>query len=81
MDSLAGVNGEHIRPGKLMGQKTADDFAAIHAHNGVDGDVVGIVLGEFLSRCFRHQMVVLHLGDINVVIDVGVASGKVAVGN
>ncbi|MFR9189171.1 MAG: hypothetical protein ACLVL7_02150 [Anaerotruncus massiliensis (ex Togo et al. 2019)] len=64
--------------GELLRQERADDLAAVHADDRVDGLLIGVVLRERDGRLARHHEIVLHHRDVDVVVDVGMARDKVA---
>ena len=81
IDGAVGVHVRNAGPGQLAGHARAHDLRAVQAQDGID-DGGGVVIGcQFKGGFPGFGQAVLGEGEVDVIIDMAVAGGKVAVGH
>ena len=77
IDGLVGVHVYIAVAGQLAGHAGADDLGAVQAEDGIHDGGVGIRADQFQCHGARFGKAGLLHGNVNVIIDMAVACGKV----
>ena len=81
IDRLVGVDALEAALGQLVGKAGADDGGAVQTEDGIDHGAVGQGLDQLLGNSLGFAETGLGVGNINIIIDMGVVGGEMPPGD
>ena len=78
---LMGVDGAEARFGQLLGHAGAKNGCSIQTQNGVHGGIIDKMRNQLRGGVLRLVQTGFLLSDVDVIVDVAVVGGEVALGD
>ena len=81
VNGLVLIDGMEAGFGQFLGNTGTQNSSAVQTQDRIDGGIIDKMGNQLVSNVLRFTQTGLLVGDINIVIDMGVIGGEVTAGN